>query len=368
MKKILFAALFFPASFVLAQSPELGLRITRQLPATAVKNQGNTGTCWCYSTTAMVESEGLRRNLGEFDLSEMYTVRAIYLEKARNYVRRQGKANFDEGGLGHDMLHAIQTYGAVPESAYPGTRPGARGHDHIQLVKTMRSYLDETIRQQPVPQNWPEGLVKILDEALGVPPQSVDFGGKTYTPKQFADDVLKFNADEYVSLTSYAHHPFYQSFILEVPDNWANGSFYNLPLSELTDIVNQTLEKGYTVMWDADVSNSGFNQRRGYGLEPVQKIDFTNPDAPEKPFDQTSRQQLFDAQITTDDHLMQLTGTAMSPGGKRFYVVKNSWGETAGPFRGYIYVSEPYFALNTVSVVVPKAALSDELKSRLGFR
>lgn len=367
---LLFAhCLLLNAHFSLAQSPEMGLRITQQLPATSVKNQGATGTCWCFSTTALIESECLQKSVGEFDLSEMFTVRNIYLEKAQNYVRRQGKAQFDEGGLGHDMLHAIQTYGAVPEAAYPGLKPGAKGHDHGQLVKTLRAYLDEALKQKPVSETWEDGFVKLLDEALGAPPQTVDFNGRTYTPKQFAEQVLKFNSANYVHLTSYTHHPFYQPFILEIPDNWANGSFYNLPLTELTSVVNQTLEGGHTVLWDTDVSNPGWNQRRGYALEPATKPavgEAFNPDAPEKTPSPELRQRLFDTQITTDDHLMQLTGTALSPAGKRFYVVKNSWGEAASPFRGYNYVSEPYFALNTVTVILPKAALSEELKGKLG--
>lgn len=366
---LIFANCQLPAAnSLLAQAPEMGLRVTKQLPATAVKNQGVTGTCWSFSTTAMLESECLRKNGGELDLSEMFTVRNIYLEKAENYVRRQGKAQFDEGGLGHDVLHAIRTYGAMPEAAYSGLKPGQRGHDHSQLVKNLRAYLDETLKQRPVPTAWREGFVSILDDALGTPPATFDFNGTTYTPKDFAAQILRFNPDEYVSLTSYTHHPFYQPFIVEIPDNWANGSYLNVPLSELFAAVNSSLEKGYTVMWDADVSNPGWNQRRGYALEPLQKGDASNPDAAEKPATPELRQQLFDSQVTTDDHLMQLTGTALSPAGKRFYLVKNSWGEAAGPFKGYIYVSEPYFALNTVTVILPKAGLSEELKAKFGVK
>ncbi len=356
------------ANWLYAQAPEMGLRITKQLPATAVKNQGVTGTCWCFSTTALLESECLRKSVGELDLSEMFTVRNIYLEKAQNYVRRQGKAQFDEGGLGHDVLHAIQTYGAMPDAAYPGLKSGQRGHDHSQLVRNLRAYLDGVLRQQPVPTNWPEGFTKMLDETLGTPPATFEYAGKTYTPKEFATQILAFNPDEYVSLTSYQHHPFYQPFIVEVPDNWANGSYLNVPLPELFAAVNSSIENGYTVMWDADVSNPGWNQRRGYAQEPVQKGDPSGPDATEKPATPELRQQLFDAQITTDDHLMQLTGTALSPTGKRFFLVKNSWGENAGPFRGYIYVSEPYFALNTVTVILPKAGLSEELRTKFGVK
>jgi bleomycin hydrolase len=352
---------------LLAQSPELGLRPEYQVAATPVKNQGATGTCWCFSMVGVVESECLRTNRGEFDLSEAYLVRHTYLDKARNYVRRQGFARFDEGGLGHDMLRAIKQYGAVPESAYPGLKPGQTRHDHSRLVKDLRGYLDGVLKQSPVPEGWEMGFIRLLDDALGVPPRQVEHAGRTYTPRQFAEEVLGFRADAYVHLTSFTHHPFDEPFILEVPDNFANGAFYNIPLDTLLSATRGALAAGYPVLWDADVSNPGWNQRRGYAQELQQKTDAAQPDAPEKTVDQALRQRLFDAQITTDDHLMQITGTALSPAGKRYFVVKNSWGESAGPFRGYIHVSEPYFALNTISLVIPKAALSEGLRQQLGL-
>ncbi|MFT4032242.1 MAG: C1 family peptidase [Siphonobacter sp.] len=353
----LFAGLLWIASYYsFAQGPELGIRTTQQLPATSVKNQGVTGTCWCYSTTSMVESECLRKNLGEFDLSEMFTVRYIYLDKARNYVRRQGKAQFDEGGLGHDVLNTIAAYGAVPESVYSGMKPGEDHHDHSKLVKDMRTYLNEVLKKSPLPVDWEVGFNKILDEKFGTLLETFEYQGKTYTPRQFADQVLQFNPNDYIGLTSYTHHPYNQLFIVEIPDNWANGSYLNVPLADLFTVVNNSLAKGYTVMWDADISNAGFSQKKGYAVESVEKSDTF--DAPEKTYDQRVRQQLFDTQITTDDHLMQITGMGTSPSGKKFYLVKNSWGDTAGPYKGYIYVSESYFALNTVTVIVPKAALN----------
>lgn len=349
-----------------AQSPELGMNVTRQLPATSVKNQGVTGTCWCFSTTALLESEALRAGLPEPDLSEMFTVRNVYLEKADNYIRRQGRAQFDEGGLGHDMLAATARYGAMPETAYSGLKAGSRGHHHAKLIKDLRNYLDEVLQKKPISEDWKAGFTKILDEALGTPPAEFTYNGKTYTPQAFAKDVLHFNADEYVLLTSYTHHPFYESFVLEVPDNWANAAYFNVPLSELTGAAKTALSQGHTLMWDADVSHPGWNQRKGYALEAADgERAGDNPDIHEKTVTQGSRQALFDSQVTTDDHLMQITGTATSPGGKPFFMVKNSWGAETGPFKGYMYVSEAYFANNTVSLVLPRAALSPQLLERL---
>ena len=348
------------------QSPELGMNPARQVPATSVKNQGVTGTCWCFSTTALLESEALRAGMAEPDLSEMFTVRNVYLDKADNYVRRQGKAQFDEGGLGHDMLAATARYGAMPEAAYSGLKAGSRGHNHAKLVKDLKSYLDEVLKKRPVAADWKAGFTKILDDALGTPPAEFTYNGKTFTPQRFAREVLHFNPAEYVLLTSYTHHPFYEPFVLEVPDNWANAAYFNVPLSDLTDAARTALARGHSLMWDADVSHPGWNQRKGFALEPTDgERAGDNPDVPEKTISQASRQQLFDSQVTTDDHLMQITGTATSPGGRPFFVVKNSWGAETGPFKGYIYISEAYFANNTVSLVLPKAALSPQLLARL---
>lgn len=354
--------LSFGSLGALAQSPELGLRTTQQATVTSVKNQGGTGTCWCFSTTSLVESECIRKSLGEIDLSEMYTVRNTYLEKARNYIRRQGKAQFGEGGLGHDAIQAIAQYGAVPESVYPGLKSGETGHNHAKLDKELKAYVEEVLKKKPFPSDWEVGFNKILDEKFGSVPETFEYQGKTYTPRQFADQVIQFKAEDYVSLTSFTHHPFYQSFVLEIPDNWSNQTYLNLPLEELTEAVESSLKQGYTVMWDADISNAGFKQGKGYAIEAVDKAD--QIDAAEKKVDQALRQQLFDNQVTVDDHLMQITGTGTSTSGKKFFLVKNSWGE-AGPYKGYIYVSEPYFALNTINVILPKAALPERIKAKL---
>lgn len=327
-----------------------------------------TGTCWSFSTTSLVESETIRKQNKETDISEMFTVRNIYMEKAKNYLLRTGKAQFGEGGLGHDLVRSIELYGAVPEEAYTGLLNGAKEFNHSAMFKRLQAYLDEVLKKQPVADNWLEGYTKILDEYMGAAPAEFTYEGKRHTPQSFAKDVLKFNADEYVSLTSFTHVPYYKPFVLQVPDNFANGSFHNLPLDEMVSVVKEAVAGGYSVSWDADVSNNGFKQNTGYALNLEPGAGFTkesvNMDMKEASADAATRQKLYENLTTQDDHLMHLVGIQKTAGGKTFFVVKNSWGKV-GPYEGYINVSEPYFAINTISVVVPKAALSKELLAKL---
>lgn len=369
MKHFFFAiACLSTAATTFAQPADF--TVEKKLAATPVKDQAMTGTCWCFSATSLVESQCLKKQLGEFDLSEMFTVRNIYIEKAKNYILRQGHAQFGEGGLGHDMIRAMATYGAVPESVYSGLKGNQKAHNHVKLFNALQHYLDSTLKHMPVSDNWLDGYVAILDNALGTPPAEFEYNGKKYTPKSFATDVVKFNAADYVNITSFTHQPYYQPFILQVPDNFSNGSFYNLPLNEMTELVRSAVKGGYTVLWDADVSNDGFMQDKGLALlmpavRPAQ--DAINADMLERTPNAEIRQRLYEDLTTQDDHLMHITGVEKSKGGKDFFIVKNSWG-AIGPDNGYINVSEAYFNINTISLVVPKAALSTALLSKLGIK
>jgi len=373
MKRLTFACCFLVTTIVLFSQTSTPLLVpqffdVKTLKATSVKNQAMTGTCWCFATTSLVESEEIRKENKEIDLSEMFTVRNMYIEKAKNYILRNGRAQFGEGGLGHDEIRAVASYGAVPLNVYTGLLNGATNYDHQILFSALQKYLDSVLRKKPISDNWLEGYTKILDENFGAPPKEFSYNGKTYTPVSFAKEVLNFNADDYVSLTSFTHEPYYKSFVLQVPDNYANGSFYNLPLNELIEAVKYAIDKGYTVAWDTDVSNKGFLQGMGLALNLDNSTSYTrdqiNPDIKESNSDATVRQQLYENLTTQDDHLMHITGVEKSKSGKTFFMVKNSWG-IVGPFDGYINVSEAYFAINTLSIVVPKAALSKELIEKL---
>ena len=375
MKKLLLlplATLVATISFAQPAAPLPGFTIQKTIAATPVKNQAMTGTCWCFSSTSLIESQCLKKNIGELDISEMFTVRNIYIEKAKNYLLRQGHTQFGEGGLGHDLVRAIATYGAVPEDVYSGLVSGQKMHNHQKLSGQLKDYLDETLKTVPVPANWLDEYIKILDKGLGTAPTDFEYKGKKYTPLSFAKEVLKFNADDYVNITSFTDHPYYQPFIIEVPDNFSNGAYYNLPLNEMISVVKDAVKSGYSVLWDADVSNDGFMQNRGVAIYPDpsaanNKKDVDAGNAVEAKWDAATRQQLYENLTTQDDHLMHITGLETSASGKPYFLVKNSWGDI-GPEHGYINVSEAYFAINTISLIVPKDAMSKELLAKLKIK
>ena len=217
----------FALSFCFLQAQQTPVFFEQKInKPTSVKDQAATGTCWCFSTTSLVESECLRNIKQEFDISEMFTVRNIYIEKAKNYILRQGKAQFGQGGLGHDVIGAISLYGAMPESVYSGLINGQTDHKHGRLASELEQYLDTILKARPLPADWLNAYTAILDKYIGTPPSEFTYEGKKYTPQTFAKQVIKFNAADYVNITSYTHHPYYTSFILEAPDNFSNGYYF----------------------------------------------------------------------------------------------------------------------------------------------
>ncbi|MDH4090134.1 MAG: C1 family peptidase [Cyclobacteriaceae bacterium] len=359
--------LFYTACLAQPNGQNNELTLIKSSVYTPVKNQANSGTCWSFSVTSLIESQTMKNGLGALDLSEMFTVRSIYMDKARNYILRQGAAQFGPGGLGHDVLYAMENYGAVPESVYSGLLLGQKLHNHTKMDSRLKLYLDSLLNLRPIPGDWMTGFRTILDNYLGKPPDVFLFQEKQYTPKTFASEVLHFSAKDYVTITSFTHHPFYTSFALEVPDNFLNGNYFNLPLDEMIKLTEQALQRGYSLMWDADVSNELFRQQDGFAMlwRDGSFLDKgCNPDDEEQLYDQATRQALYENLTTQDDHLMHLVGLKRSAGGKKFFLVKNSWGNV-GPFEGLINVSEAYFAVNTISLVLPRAALDQEQLSKL---
>lgn len=370
MKKILLVCSFLAIASVVFSQPSDDFNSyfvsVKRNEATSVKNQGNTGTCWSFSTTSLIESQAIKNNLGNIDLSEMFTVRNIYIEKAKNYIHRLGHAQFSQGALGHDLIRSYARYGAMPESAYTGLVNGAKSYNHLFLYNLLKVYLDDVLQKSSlstIEDNWLDGYIAILDKNLGVPPSKFKYNNKEYTPISFAKEVLKFDADDYVNFTSLSGYDYHKPLILEVPDNFSNGAYYNLPLNEMIDMVKRSLYMGYTVLWDADVSNNGFKNAKGLALyltEDKNNGQEITPDTKEGIYTEKLRQQLYDNLTTQDDHLMHIVGIEKTKEGKTFFIVKNSWGDV-GLSNGYIHVSEAYFAINTISLVIPKAAINQTI-------
>lgn len=334
---------------------------TKQNDALDVLSQGRTGTCWSFATSSFLESELMRMGKGNINLSEMYIVKNVYKEKANNYVRFHGKTNFGEGSLTHDYLNAAEKYGLVPFEDFHPEIHQDKLHNHAEMVSILKPMVSTFAKSSNLTDNWQDAYSRVLDVYFGSDPKGVDVDGKSLSPKKYKDH-LGIVAADYRHFTSYLHHPFKSNFILEVPDNWANGEYENIPINHLTEMCKTALRMGYTISWDADVSNNGFSSQQGLALVPkddkVKVNDITEP-IEEKVITQEMRQEKFDKHIVTDDHLMHITGITEDEEGNTFFIVKNSWGTERGMkgFEGHVIVSEAYFRLNTISVTLHKTAL-----------
>jgi len=335
--------------------------ITKQCKTSEIKNQQRAGTCWSYATLSFIESEMLRTNNKEFNLSEIYYARYAYISKAIYYVQLHGLNNFSQGGQAHDVINEIDKYGIVTEDAYTGLVGDNKMHNHEKLEKELKKYLDNIIDQKEIPENWLDGYTKILDESLGAVPTNFKYESKKYTPKSFQEDVLAFNTDDYVELTSYSHHPYYTTFDLEIPDNWSHDYYYNLPIDEFMQVIDNAINNDYTVCWDGDVSEEKFDHKAGKCV-----LDEKDIKQMKKQGVQEYRQYTFNNQTTTDDHLMHLTGTAQDKKGKKYYIIKNSWGNS-NDFGGYLYMSQNFVELKTVAIMVHKNAVPKEIREKLNF-
>ena len=358
---------------------------------TSVKDQNRSGTCWAFSTLGFFESEVLRIQGKEVDFAEMFVVSKTMLDRATYCVRLYNEPRFAAGGSAYDVLYCMGHYGLVPQAAMPGIRYGWTEADtlpvHTELDKVAAGYLNGLKGLKKLSPVWREGLQAIYDTYLGPCPESFVYEGKTYTPREWVKS-LGLNPDDYVSLTSYTHHPFYERFALEVPDNWRMDQMYNLPIDELMRVIDNAISKGYTMAWGADVSELGFT-RKGIGVMPdadkgadltgsdmakwvgmsadKKKEELTKKPLPEKTVTQEMRQQAYDNWETTDDHGMQIFGTATDQNGKRYYMVKNSWGTMRSDYKGIWYISEAFMRYKTNDILVHKNAIPKDLRKKLGI-
>ncbi len=364
MKKniLIFFAFGFLASTANAQ---YRFTSTQDIECTEVKSQGSTGTCWSFATSSFLESELIRLGKSNPDISEMYVVREIYKDKARNYILRQGKANFSQGSLSHDVIRVLSTKGIMPQSAFAGRAPDEKRYNHSEMEAVLKGMLDGVLKQKSVSTKWMTAFDKVLDVYLGECPKDFIVDGKKMKPSEYAAD-LNLDAEDYVNITSFSHHPFYSKFILEIPDNYSNGSYYNIPLDELVNIIDHAAEKGYSIAWDGDVSEKGFSSKNGIAILPTdpKREDLFEKPGKELSVTQESRQAMFESFATTDDHLMQVVGTAKDGKGTKYYKIKNSWGEISD-YKGYLYMSRPYVQAKTVSIMVHKDAIPSEIMNKL---
>lgn len=345
-----------------------------------VISQDDTGTCWSFSTISFLESEIIRLTGKRIDLSEMYNVRNTYLEKAENYVMRQGKAQFSEGGLSHDIINSAKKYGVVPESTYIGkTNPDSKYEDE-KMVAELKAILKKAVSQTPKKYTtWKADYAAILDSYMGkydenakitLPKGGIDNTVATednsVTPQQFLS-ATKLNLDDYVTITSFTNEPYYSKFILNIPDNFANGSLYNLPLDEFIQNIDNALDKGFTLTLDTDASEDTFSSEDGIAVIPENENDSRNiltEIKPEKNITAAYRQAEFENFNTQDDHLMHIVGKVADQKGNYYYKVKNSYGPDSGK-NGFMYMSVPYIRLKAISVMLNKEGLTKKTKVAL---
>ena len=397
MKKLMTMVLFFSAALTFAQSEDkeedgYKFQTVKEIPITSIKNQNRSGTCWAYSSLGFFEAELLRLGKGEYNLCEMYLAHKTYEDRAKASVRLHGDISFSEGGSFYDAVYCMQHYGMVPEEAMPA--PGSLYGDTLanftEFFPLATKYVESIAKSESkqLSPAWMNGLNGIFDAYLGKVPETFTYKGKTYTPQSFQES-LGLNLDDYVSLTSYNHHPFYKPFIIEIQDNWRWSESYNLPIDELMQVMDNAINNGYTFAWGSDVSETGFT-RNGLAVFPdteekaadlsgsdmahwlglstyeKQKEAQTKP-CPEKSYTQEERQRDYDNWTTTDDHGMLIYGIAKDVNGTEYFMVKNSWGD-AGKYKGIWYASKPFVRNKTMNILVHKDAVPKDIKKKLGIK
>lgn len=366
---------------------EYEFTVIKEAPVTSIKNQYRSGTCWCFSALSFLESEIIRmKGCNDIDLSEMFVVGKSYHDRGIKYVRLDGALGFSAGSSFGDVLHVVDDYGIVPQSAMSGMNYGTDKPEQSELDAVLEAYI-KAVTENPnrkLTTAWLKGYDGIINAYLGEYPTQFEYNGASYTPESFRD-WLGINADDYVNLTSFTHHPFYEPFIIEVRDNWRWDSAYNLPIDEFMEVMYNAIDKGFTIAWGSDVSEAGFtrnglatvpdvDQKPGAGSDQehwLGKDESAKPQvitsSSEKTITQEMRQIAYDNKQTTDDHGMHIYGLAQDQDGNKFFIVKNSWGD-AGKYNGIWYASDAFVRYKTLNIVVHKDALPKDIKKKLGIK
>ena len=392
MKKSLFIASLLLAGAAVATAQESGYQFTtvKSLKTTPVKNQARTGTCWCFATTSFMETELLRMGKGEYDLSEMFIVRQKYMNQLEDNYLRHGRGNTGPGSLSHTWMNAFNQVGIVPEEVYSGINYDSELHNHGELQQYVSGIAQIGVKLKKRSPEYYKILNSIFDTYLGPLPEKFTYKGKEYTAKTFAAS-LGLNMDDYVEITSFNHKPYYKPFAVEVGDNWEFAQQYNVPLDEMIEVMDYAINNGYSVCWDGDVSEKGFSHKNGVAINPaVEKVeDYSGTDrarfenmtseerlaeaykfeapCPEINVTQEVRQEGYESFVTTDDHLMHITGIVKDQNGTKYYITKNSWGTERNSNGGFLNMSESFVRAKTIYVMVHKNAIPAQLRKKLGL-
>ena len=362
----------------------------KEIPITSIKDQNRSGTCWAYSTLSYFEAEILKATGKTYDLCESFVANKTYMDRATQVIRLHGDCQFSQGGSAYDVLYVLKHYGICPEDAmpFPGSLYGDSLNNFNEFFSLMSPYVDSIAKNKAtkISNQWKPGLQGILNAYLGECPANFTFEGKSYTPETFVNS-LGINLDDYVSITSYTHHPFYTQFAVEVQDNWRNPLSWNLPMEDMMRIIDNAIDKGYTVAWGGDVSEDGFTRKGlGYAIDSKKAQSLTGSDmarwlkltrtektslldslgckVPEITPTQERRQERFDNWELTDDHGMLIYGLAKDQNGKEYYLVKNSWGE-AGDYKGIWYMTKTFVADNTMDYLVNINAIPKDILKKM---
>jgi bleomycin hydrolase len=337
---------------------KLGLKPPSTQNCTVVKDQYMSSTCWSFSSNSFLESELIKKGKGRLDLSEMFIARYSMVRKIERHLQLKGQNYFTPGGQFHDVIWVIKNYGMVPEQAYPGKARGEANHDHSELDTLLSQFVTTWVNSGITKLNNKQkfSVDSLLDHYLGVVPASFKVGDKMYTPRSYADQYLGIKANDYVEITSYTHHPFYKLFVLEDKYNWTGDAYYNVTIDEFSAITDNALAKGFTVGWDGDADDPGFNFYSGLAYLYVPNEDF-----------QGERQAAFENQATLLNHMMHITGSTNDKYGKKWYYIKTSWGSSTNSLGGFLFMREDYFKIRTVAIIVNKAAIPTETRKKLGL-